>query len=45
MSRTNVRNVYALEQFLGKMHQNDYWSDILQVDSNLIKHQNATFSW
>ena len=31
MCMTNVRNVYALEQFQGKIHQNDYWSDILQV--------------
>ena len=31
MNRTNIRNVYALEQFLGKMHQNYYSSDILQV--------------
>ena len=37
MYRTNVKNIYVLEQFLGKMHQNDYWSDILQVVSNLMK--------
>ena len=37
MYRTNVRNIYALEQFLGKNYQNAYWSDILQVVSNLMK--------
>ena len=37
MYRTHVRSEYALEQFLGKMHQNDYWLDILQVISHLMK--------
>ena len=37
MYRTNVTNVYALDKILGKMHQNDYWLDILQVVSNLMK--------
>ena len=37
MYRTNVKHVYTLEQFLGKMHQHYYWSDILQVVSNLMK--------